>query len=195
MLDRLKTSSKYVYRAAHPAVKRCSQDNAAPMKKPRASLSPLTAPRHEGLRHSSVSPLQKKKKKNQKKKIQKSLAESPELLAGYLACFSRAAVRRHEAAPHKAAPPGLQRGWCAGSSPRGFSWQQHGLLGDRITEMGETFPNWQPLECKSGLKETPLADNRNFPRWNEKWIQRFVMQGIMRDATLRNHSKLCNKSG
>lgn len=89
---------------------------------------------------------------------------SLELLAGYLACFSRAAARRHEAAPHKAAPPGLRRGWCAGSSPQGFSWQQRGLLGDRITEMGETFPNWQPLECKSGLKETPRADNRNFPR-------------------------------
>lgn len=165
-------------------------------KKPRASLSPLPTPQHEGLRHSSVSPPKKKKEEEKlKKKLKKSLAMSLELLAGYLACFSRAAARRHEAVPHKAAPPGLRRGWCAGSSPRGFSWQQRGLLGDRITEMGETFPNWQPLECKSGLKETPRADNRNFPRWNEKWIQRFVMQGIMRDAALRNHSKLCNKSG
>lgn len=71
MLDRLKTFSKYVYRAAHPAVKRCSQDNAALMKKPHASLSPLPTPQHEGLRHSSVSPPKKKKKKKNKKKNKK----------------------------------------------------------------------------------------------------------------------------
>lgn len=96
MLDRLKTSSKYVYRAAHPAVKRCSQDNAAPMKKPRASLSPLTAPRHEGLRHSSVSPLQKKKKKNQKKKNPKipcRVSGAPRRLLSMLLTGGRASTR------------------------------------------------------------------------------------------------------
>lgn len=61
ILDRLQAYRKYVYRAAHPAVKCCSQGNTTPMKKLCTALPPLTPLQEKGLRHSSLSPLQKKK--------------------------------------------------------------------------------------------------------------------------------------
>jgi len=57
-----------------------------------------------------------------------------------------------------------------------------------LLKWGETLPNWQPLECKSGLKETPLADTVISLSEVKNESRGSLFRGLCVDAALRNQS-------
>lgn len=129
---------KYIYRAAHPAAKRCFWCGITPC----ALLHHLShyIPK-ERVTSFVTKPLKKYNKKKVKKIIKKVCCwESLEFLELCLTC-------------------GSQPGGCGGSAPRAAPGNSPGCWETASPKWGETSPNWQPPASKWGsVVEASRAD-------------------------------------